>query len=112
MEYVILAVALAVLAVVIGGVLFLRPGRRAVPPARQEGRWAAAGPAGTTVVEDDQTPPAARPLVEAPPAPEIELPPPSAGRLVRLRARLARSQTTFGRTILGLLSRDVLDDDA
>jgi fused signal recognition particle receptor len=51
-------------------------------------------------------------VVEAPPAPEIELPPPSAGRLVRLRARLARSQSGFGRTLLAVLSRDSLDDDA
>ncbi len=43
---------------------------------------------------------------------EIEKPPPGAGRLVRLRARLARSQNTFGKTLLGLLSRDTLDADA
>ena len=47
----------------------------------------------------------------APPAPEIEKPPPSAGRLVRLRDRLARSQSSMGSVLLGLLSRDRLDDD-
>jgi len=31
---------------------------------------------------------------------------------VRLRARLARSQNAFGRTLLGLLSRETLDEDA
>jgi fused signal recognition particle receptor len=44
--------------------------------------------------------------------PEIEVPPPSAGRMVRLRTRLARSQSTFGKGLLELLSRDRLDDDA
>ena len=39
-------------------------------------------------------------------------PPPCAGRMVRLRARLARSQNTFGKTLLGLLSRETLDEDA
>src|SRR5512139_514151 len=110
MEYVILAIAIVVLAVVVGGALFLRPGRRAAPPAPPEKPVGARG--GTVAEEVPAAAPAARPLVEAPPAPEIELPPPSAGRLVRLRARLARSQNAFGRTLLGLLSRDVLDDEA
>lgn len=60
--------------------------------------------------------PAPVPPVEtapAPPAePEIEQPEPTAGRLVRLRARLSRSQNVFGKGLLGLLSRDHLDDDA
>jgi fused signal recognition particle receptor len=40
----------------------------------------------------------------------VERPPPSAGRLVRLRGRLARSQTTFGSALLSLLSSGKLDD--
>lgn len=53
------------------------------------------------------------PVEAAPPvAPEIEKPEPTAGRLVRLRARLSRSQNVFGKGLLGLLSRDHLDDDA
>jgi fused signal recognition particle receptor len=67
--------------------------------------------------------PAAPPAVEAPeveapavepepePAPTLEKPEPTAGRLVRLRTRLARSQNVFGRGLLALLSRDKLDDD-
>ncbi len=43
--------------------------------------------------------------------PGVERPDPVAGRLQRLRSRLARSQSTFGRTLLALLSRDRLDDD-
>lgn len=43
---------------------------------------------------------------------EPEVPEPTAGRLVRLRARLARSQNSLGRGLLTLLSRDHLDDEA
>ncbi|HEX8629760.1 MAG TPA: signal recognition particle-docking protein FtsY, partial [Catenuloplanes sp.] len=42
----------------------------------------------------------------------IERPEPTAGRLVRLRARLSRSQNVFGRGLLTVLSRDRLDEDA
>ncbi|MFE2284827.1 signal recognition particle-docking protein FtsY [Streptomyces sp. NPDC059443] len=56
------------------------------------------------------------PVVEAeapaaPAAPEIEVPEPTAGRLVRLRARLARSQNSLGKGLLTLLSREHLDED-
>ncbi|MGW1057569.1 signal recognition particle-docking protein FtsY [Micromonospora rubida] len=51
------------------------------------------------------------PVVEAP-APTVEVPEPTAGRLVRLRSRLSRSQNAFGKGLLGLLSRDHLDEDA
>ncbi|MCW3840719.1 signal recognition particle-docking protein FtsY [Micromonospora yasonensis] len=52
------------------------------------------------------------PVVEAPPLPTIEVPEPTAGRLVRLRSRLSRSQNVFGKGLLGLLSREHLDEDA
>ena len=48
------------------------------------------------------------PLVQAP---TIEKPEPTAGRLVRLRARLSRSQNVFGKGLLSVLSRDHLDED-
>ncbi|SCG57763.1 signal recognition particle-docking protein FtsY [Micromonospora halophytica] len=48
------------------------------------------------------------PVVEAPP---LEVPEPTAGRLVRLRSRLSRSQNALGKGLLGLLSRDHLDED-
>jgi fused signal recognition particle receptor len=51
--------------------------------------------------------------VEAPAAViELERPEPTAGRLVRLRTRLARSQNVFGRGLLAVLARDRLDDEA
>jgi fused signal recognition particle receptor len=46
------------------------------------------------------------------PAPELEVPEPTAGRMHRLRARLARSQTSLGKGLLSVLSRDKLDDEA
>ncbi|MFJ4685708.1 signal recognition particle-docking protein FtsY [Streptomyces sp. NPDC091377] len=61
-----------------------------------------AGPAPTTVEE---------PPVEELPAVEIEVPEPTAGRLVRLRARLSRSQNALGKGLLALLSREHLDDE-
>ncbi|MGH3393477.1 MAG: signal recognition particle-docking protein FtsY [Streptosporangiaceae bacterium] len=48
----------------------------------------------------------------APPARPLEKPPPSAGRLVRLRGRLARSQSAFGSVLLNLLSNSALDEQA
>jgi fused signal recognition particle receptor len=44
--------------------------------------------------------------------PALELPDSRAGRLARLRERLARSQSPLGRGLLGLLSRERLDEDA
>lgn len=55
--------------------------------------------------------PVAEPVPAAPAAPEIEVPEPTAGRLVRLRARLARSQNSLGKGLLTLLSREHLDED-
>jgi fused signal recognition particle receptor len=55
-------------------------------------------------LEDVQLPP-------APVEPTYETPAPSRGRLTRLRARLARSQSVLGRGLLALLSRDQLGED-
>ncbi len=52
------------------------------------------------------------PEIELEPAgPALETPAPTAGRLSRLRARLARSNTAIGKGLLALLSRGDLDDD-
>ncbi|MBK9738705.1 MAG: signal recognition particle-docking protein FtsY [Actinobacteria bacterium] len=42
---------------------------------------------------------------------ELEVPEPAAGRLQRLRARLARSQNALGRGLLALLSGESIDED-
>ena len=44
--------------------------------------------------------------------PSLEMPEPTAGRMQRLRTRLARSQSTLGRGLLSVLSRENLDDEA
>ncbi|MEU8838670.1 signal recognition particle-docking protein FtsY [Streptomyces roseus] len=64
--------------------------------------------------EAEAAAPEAPPVVaapEAPAAPGIEVPEPTAGRLIRLRARLARSQNSLGKGLLTLLSREHLDED-
>jgi len=50
--------------------------------------------------------------VVTPPPSVIERPPPSAGRLTRLRSRLARSHTAIGSVLLNLISSGKLDDEA
>jgi fused signal recognition particle receptor len=112
MAYVILIIVIAVLALGTGGfLLFVRPrrGRVSAPPA----------PASlpTTTPAQGQAPAQETGAAEAgkPQATagvlEVERPPPSAGRMVRLRARLARSQSSVGSALLNLLSRDKLDDE-
>ncbi|UXA20685.1 signal recognition particle-docking protein FtsY [Mycobacterium sp. SMC-4] len=52
------------------------------------------------------------PAVTEAPAPDIEAIAPIEGRLDRLRGRLARSQNTLGRSMLGLLGGGDLDEDS
>jgi fused signal recognition particle receptor len=117
MEFLIIALALVVVLAVTGGLLLVRTRRRVLPPARQAERDGPVsiqdrpGVAGRGTAETD----ASGPVPGATAVPEAaraqpELPPPSAGRLVRLRGRLARSQSGFGTVLLSLLSRDSLDD--
>jgi fused signal recognition particle receptor len=58
-----------------------------------------------------EAPKLAEPQAPAPAAPAIETPEPVAGRLVRLRSRLARSNNALGKGLLALLASDKLDDD-
>jgi len=83
---------------------------RTKPPAAPT----ATAPVETVPVEVPPPVPEVKvPEVKAPEAevPELEVPEPTAGRLQRLRARLARSQSTLGRGLLSVLSRDQLDDE-
>jgi len=113
MEYVILIIVIAVLAVGTGGwLLFVRPRRGRSLDAPSAAAPTAAPQATTTPTGDGES---AAAVPETPAAAtgvlEVERPPPSAGRMVRLRARLARSQSSVGSALLNLLSRDRLDDD-
>jgi fused signal recognition particle receptor len=72
------------------------------------------GAAGTLTAAPPEV--GARPDVTAPPEvvpppSVIERPPPSAGRLTRLRSRLARSHTAIGSVLLNLISSGKLDDE-
>jgi fused signal recognition particle receptor len=125
MAYIILIVVLAVLILAAGGTMLLRPRlTRRVPRGRGGGDLGAGTGTGTITRPGSDTaadasggtqtvPAPGAPSVPAEPAPApvIEKPPPSAGRMMRLRARLARSQTGFGAALLSLLSRDRLDDE-
>jgi fused signal recognition particle receptor len=105
-------IALVVLALAAGVGLLLRSRGRAVEAPRPGIDYAPG-------VGDDAEPPrdtprrtvedAALPEPGGAPAALLERPEPSAGRLTRLRARLARSQTALGRGLLALLSRDTMD---
>jgi fused signal recognition particle receptor len=114
MEYIILIVVLAVLVIGGGGsLLFTRSRRRGggtttVEPPRPT---TTAAPAPSTAEAPTPTTTVPDTVAEAEAPVTLEKPPPSAGRMQRLRARLARSQSGFGATLLGLLSRDHLDDD-
>src|SRR6202035_4207247 len=119
--YIILIVVVGVLLLGVGGSMLLRP--RGMHGVRR-GRARELDLTGPLPKASDQNspgtgtatataPPTAAELLAptAPPRPSLEKPPPSAGRMVRLRARLARSQSGFGTALLGLLSRDRLDDE-
>jgi fused signal recognition particle receptor len=79
------------------------------------------GSATGTLLEDrpgTQAPPSSAPAEtdellaeQAEVAPTLEKPQPVEGRLVRLRARLAKSNNALGKGLLALLSRDTIDEN-
>lgn len=106
MEWLYLVIGIAVVAVLgVIGFVTTRGGRGTVAPPTE---------APTDVI----APPTESPTVEAPPVetpaepavPTLEKPERPASRLVRLRQRLAGSGT-LGRGLLGLLSKERLDED-
>jgi len=112
MEYLIIFLVLFVVLIAVGASRLLlvrsRRGRSYAPPGQASGPPSPApggGGDGAEAAAAAETPAAATGVLEA------ERPPPSAGRMVRLRARLARSQTSMGSALLNLLSRDRLDDE-
>jgi fused signal recognition particle receptor len=82
------------------------------PTVAPEETAALAAPTPTAVAE----PASPEDIVIPAPAAEETAPPeeiaPTAGRLAALRGRLAKSQTAFGRSLLGMLGGGDLDDDS
>jgi fused signal recognition particle receptor len=118
-EFVIVAIVLAVALVGVVGFLVTAGRRRPEPPAPTASPSSststdAAAPANTATLDPAETlsPDDVAELEDILALPPVERPEPTRGRLQRLRARLARSQSALGRTLLVLLSRDTLDDDA
>jgi fused signal recognition particle receptor len=125
---------IAAIVVVAGGgaaglIPYVRSRRKSLPPGDQSGR----GGVGTLERDDDSAagtgtlappepavptvPPAGPPDVAPPDIAEVpgivvERPPPSAGRLGRLRSRLARSHSAIGSVLLSLISAGKLDEQA
>src|SRR5699024_8382657 len=109
---IVLFVVLVVAIVVLGSLLALVVARRAKtlsPPPRTEepAEPALPEPSKTAEPAPGESEPEFGSDVLAPERPE-----PAAGRMVRLRARLARSQSSLGRGLLALLGQDRLDEDA
>jgi fused signal recognition particle receptor len=126
MEFVLIAIAILVVALISGIGLLVSKGRRTT-------RLDDDAAAGTTLTRPRPSAPEEEPrptgatasgLGLPPEAPEVELPraepepglvfetpPPSAGRLIRLRSRLARSQSSLGRGLLTVLAREKLTED-
>ncbi|MER7315829.1 signal recognition particle-docking protein FtsY [Streptomyces halstedii] len=130
MEIVILAVVIALVAVgLISGLVVSSRKKKQLPPSAPSSTPTITPPAEPRVGEEAEkprdearrtveeaglpagTPVGEEPVVLEPEAPALEVPEPTAGRLVRLRARLARSQNSLGKGLLALLSRDNLDED-
>lgn len=105
---VLLLIILAVIVVLgVGISLVLGRGRKELPPPSELDRITEElieHPEHPEPHLEDEEPAAPVETIERPEAPQ--------GRLVRLRARLARSQGTLGKGLLAVLSRSTLDDDA
>ncbi|TQK72082.1 signal recognition particle-docking protein FtsY [Nocardioides sp. SLBN-35] len=117
-EWLYLVIGIAVVGVLaIAGFVGTRVRRTPkAPEARTDVIAPPATPTGTEAPPADaavEAPPVEAPQVEAPEepaAPALETPEKPASRLVRLRQRLAGSNA-LGRGLLGLLSREKLDED-
>jgi fused signal recognition particle receptor len=113
LEILILSVVAAVL--ILGGLYLLfapRRGPAALTPGGDPVLPEVPPLAGDAPPSAVDLPPPLEPVVPAvPEAPALDVPPPSLGRLGRLRDRLSRSQSSLGQGLFTLLSRDTLDED-
>jgi fused signal recognition particle receptor len=124
-----LIIAIVAVVVVGGGtaglVPYFRSRRRSLPPGAQPGPGGAqlsggepesGATATATLAPPEPGAPAAPPDLSAPPelvpGRVVEKPPPSAGRLTRLRGRLASSHSAIGSVLLNLISSGKLDEQS
>jgi len=110
MEIVLIILGILLVAAIAVGTMVGLVGRRGkvVAPPKPP---AEAPPEAEAEVAGPEAEPVAPVEPAEPAAPEIEKPEATASRLVRLRQRLASSQSGLGRGLLALLSRDRLDED-
>jgi fused signal recognition particle receptor len=124
--YLWIALAIIVVAIIVAAGLVLVRGRRSGPATRPQPSDAAGvdyppevgeEASAVTAVADrpstvdiDEQPSELDDLLAG--EPELDIPEATAGRMLRLRSRLARSQSGLGRGLLAALSRDRLDDAA
>ncbi len=129
METVLIIIIVVLAVLIVGGGALLAPRARrrrgrvpgapgagagtVAPPSRAEAPPTEVPPGEVAPSQVTAPPPVSEAAGPAAPSalPEVEKPPPSAGRMVRLRGRLARSQTAFGSALLSLLSSGKLDDE-
>jgi fused signal recognition particle receptor len=118
LEILLIVIAVVVVAAVLAAGLLVPRRRRggavappmAKPPVLPPDRAERVAEPGMPSLPEAAVPEAVAPdTLEAPP---LEVPEPTAGRLQRLRARLARSQNVLGRGLLAVLARDRLDAEA
>jgi fused signal recognition particle receptor len=110
----IVVVIAVILVVGTTGLVVTRRRRAELPAASKPASVEAAEPkVGDDAEEPRDTPTRTLEDTELPEAPAatLEKPESAQGRLVRLRTRLARSQGSFGKGLLALLSRDKLDEE-
>ncbi len=118
----VVILALVALLVLVGFVVTGTRRRRSAPPAPPAPGVDYAPGVGDDAGEPVDTPTrgvetidlpdvSASPATLPPPAPELEVPESAEGRMVRLRARLARSGSLLGLGLLSLLSRDSVDEE-
>lgn len=114
----VLFVAVPALAILGGGATVILRRRTLGRPEEQDRATGGATSAASTTAEPSadapegrEVPPEASTVDEAAQPLELEVPAPVAGRLARLRDRLARSGSPLGARLLSVLSRDHLTED-
>ncbi len=121
---VVAAIVVGLLVVIGASAALLVPRRRRLPPSRTDPTAAPRPPGLDDEDAATRSPRGSVDTIDRPSdaeltldeqlelvEPPVDVPEPVAGRLVRLRDRLSRSQSSIGRGLLTLLARERLDED-